>query len=447
MRLTLWYAIAATVTAAIFMGIGRGFVERSYIDGVDLMNDKEFEEIRPRIESKDTANNKQALIDAILHHTEIDASLFFFQVGTSDDNPFFISSNLAGHYLPEEVHTHAHITVDDDELGLLRVAEYKASGFDIHIASSLENFRALESNLARLAVLILIAVFLTSLAVGYFMSRVALKPIETIRRTAAQITVKNLSQRIDIPDTGDEVAELAGFLNQMFDRLEASFNQVQQFTADASHELKTPLSLIRLNAESLSKSDCGSNPETTQLVTNQLDLIDQLNRIINDLLVLAKADAGVLNLSYAKVPLHQFIEDFAEDARALCEDKGIQFQNDNFANSTANIDLTWIRHLLFNLFSNAIKHSSPNSTITLATRNDSSHWTVSLTDEGTGIPEEQIGKVFDRFFTSSYQPENKGAGLGLALCKSIVNQHSGTISIRNRNESSGIVVEFSIPFN
>lgn len=446
-RLTLWYAIAATITAAVFMMLGRSMIEKNFIHGVDLLNDKEFEEIRSRLENEIPSKNKDLITSAIIEHTEIDAALFFFQVGTSDSNPFFISSNLAGHYLPAEVHGHRRITISNNELGLVRVAEYKLGTLDIHIGTSLETFEIFNQRLNRLFTLAIIAIFLTSLLIGYFLSCIALRPIESIRKTASKIDIDNLDQRIDIPDTGDEVAELATFLNRMFDRLEASFSQAQQFTADASHELKTPLSLIRLNAESLSKTAFKNDPKASQMLDGQLLLIDQLNRIINDLLILAKADSGVLKMRFEKSNLYQLIEDFAEDAKALCEDKNITFINDNFANASASIDTTWIRHLLFNLLSNALNHSPEGSTISIHSTNDSFYWNITIADGGPGIEEEHLQKVFNRFYRVNDAKNETGSGLGLSICKSIASAHHGSLALNNRSDEIGIVARFSIPIS
>jgi signal transduction histidine kinase len=444
-RLTIWYALSVTLTAAVFMLFGRYHLRESYIAGIDLLNDTEFGEILPKILTNQDKGNSAAAIDAIKGHTELDASLFFFQVGHDHEDTFFTSTNLGGHSLPKSVHQQRRITVEDEYLGTIRVGEYEAAGFDIHIASSLQGLVALENNLQRVAVLGLISIFLTSMGIGFAFSRYALKPISAIERTALLISAKNLSERIPLPKTEDEVSRLAILLNSMFDRLQSSFEQVQRFTADASHELKTPLSLIRINTEEMLGKLDSPKEERAQMLENQLDQIDALNKVINDLLILAKADAGSLKLSLSLQNCQDVLNDFAQDAKVLCEDKGLIFVLNNNYNGLVNFDLLWLRHLLFNLLANAIEASPDNGTISLSTKSKNEFCEIEILDEGAGIPEDKLLRVFERFFQES--SNERGSGLGLSICRSIAQLHGGDLTLENRKSRSGIRVTISLPIS
>jgi signal transduction histidine kinase len=335
--------------------------------------------------------------------------------------------------------------VEDEYLGTIRVGEYEAAGFDIHIASSLQGLVALENNLQRVAVLGLISIFLTSMGIGFAFSRYALKPISAIERTALLISAKNLSERIPLPKTEDEVSRLAILLNSMFDRLQSSFEQVQRFTADASHELKTPLSLIRINTEEMLGKLDSPKEERAQMLENQLDQIDALNKVINDLLILAKADAGSLKLSLSLQNCQDVLNDFAQDAKVLCEDKGLIFVLNNNYNGLVNFDLLWLRHLLFNLLANAIEASPDNGTISLSTKSKNEFCEIEILDEGAGIPEDKLLRVFERFFQES--SNERGSGLGLSICRSIAQLHGGDLTLENRKSRSGIRVTISLPIS
>jgi signal transduction histidine kinase len=441
-RLTIWYSLAATGTAALILVLGHYVIKENFLSGMDLLNDAEFEEIRPRITALEAIGSDQAAIHAIKEHTEIDASLFFFQVGHSDNDSFFTSSNMGRHEFPKVVHQKRRITIHDKELGPLRVGEYKAGGYDIHIASSLQGKESVEANLMKINILILVSVFLISLAIGYCLSRIALKPLTSIQATASKITAHNLSERITVPNTGDELASLATFLNSMFDRLQRSFAEVQRFTADASHELKTPLSLIRLNTEELLKQGETSPEEKSKILSNQLDQIDRLNRIISDLLILSKVDAGALKLTLSTQSTRSFISDFAEDAAALCEDANLELIVENDCDTFTNFDATWLRHLMFNLLSNAIRHSPAGSTLRIDSKKSETNWRIVFEDEGNGIPPEKIDRIFERFYKAH---TGEGSGLGLALCHSVAQRHNGSITIKNREDRSGLHVEVSLP--
>ena len=440
-RLTVWYALAATITAAIFLVVGQLVLERSFIEGVDMMNDSEFEEIEPRILDYEAQGSEEAAVKAILDHTEIDAALFFFQVGHSHNETFFTSSNMAGHALPVSVHRMPRITINDSELGALRVSEYQAGGYDVHIASSLEGLHTLNQNLVRIALMILVAVFLTSLVVGYILSRIALNPIANIQKTASRINGDNLGERIVISDTKDEVADLAKLLNAMFDRLQSSFKQVQRFTADASHELKTPLSLIRINAEELLNS-LGGGSENRRNAEAQIDEVERMNHVINDLLILSKADAGVLDLKLESCSVKECLDDFVQDAILLCEDKGLRFDCDNSCERLVRIDRVWLRNTFFNLLSNAIKFSPEGGLISMKSFCREEGAFIVMEDEGPGVDDKDLDRIFDRFFRKS---SLRGSGLGLALCRSIVEQHGGIIGALNRTDRSGLRVELRLP--
>lgn len=442
-RITLWYAFAATLTAGVFMFTGRFLIEESYIEGIDQLNDAEFEEIRPRIEKLSEGRDEESIIQRVSKHTELDASLFFFQIGRSHHGVFFKSANLGGHELPEVVHGHDKITVVDEDLGKLRVSEYTVDGYDIHIASSLEGLYVLLGKLFKLGAIGLVATFLGSVLVGRLLSRIALKPITKIERTAARIDADNLGERIDIEDTQDEVSRLARLLNRTFERLERSFEEVRRFTAEASHELKTPLSLIRLNAESMSTKSEGG--ELRKMAENQVNLVDDLNKVVGDLLLLAKADSGVLRLSVSEHAVENFVDEFAVDAGVLCEDRGLHFEHRNLFEGNVSFDLSWMRQVWFNLVSNAIRFSPEGGTIELKSYCEQDNWIVEIRDEGPGIEESKLQRVFERFYSAEDPKGGKGVGLGLPLCQSIARLHHGSIDVSNRNERSGIVVTIVIP--
>jgi two-component system heavy metal sensor histidine kinase CusS len=448
-RLTLWYALAATGTALVFLLLGRIALENNYVAGLDDLNDKEFEEIRPRIAEVDPGLPADAyereVILAIQHHTEIDASLFFFQVSRPDHSTFFTSGNLSGHTFPDSIWAADRLSVEDEELGPVRVSTYEVGGTIVHIASSLLGWQSLNNKLLGVAFVILAAVLFTSLVIGFLLSRVALNPISNIQRIAARINAENLGERIPVPGSQDEVAQLTVLLNMMFDRLQGSFEQVRRFASEASHELKTPLSLVRLRAEELLKEEHALGPEAREEVLNQLEDIERLGKVIEDLLVLSKSEAGALSLNLRVHSTARFIEDFATDARALAEDQGIRFEYQHPRDFDATFDEIWIKHVLFNLLSNALKFAPSDSLITLTSTCENDSWNLTLDDEGPGVAEAKLHRIFDRFFSESGNQPIKGAGLGLAICRSIVQQHRGIITASRRPSLTGLRVEIRLP--
>lgn len=444
-RMTLFYAVAATLTTAAFMFVGRVLIIESYLKGLDLLNDNEFAEIEPRMKPYAIAGDEGGVIAAIREHTELDASFFFFQVGRSHNDVFFMSSNMGGHTLPLEVHGAARTSVTDEDAGRLRVAEYRVGEYDLHIASSLDGLYGLLENLYKLGGLSLMAVFLLSIVVGSFLSGWALRPIAAIQRTASRISAENLSERIKSLDTGDEVAQLGALLNSMFDRLERSFEEVRRFTADASHELKTPLALIRLQAERLKGRAVSEDEEWLRLVESQIEAVDSLNKVVNDLLILAKAEAGALRLDRGTHSVSDFVGDFAEDASALCEDRGLRFRFESRCAAQADFDPVWMRHVLFNLVSNAIRFSPPSGLIELDSRQEGGSWLMELRDEGPGIAVGREEQVFERFYNEEDPSGGKGSGLGLPLCRSIARLHGGDVTLSRNASGVGAKVVVRLP--
>lgn len=444
-RLTLWYALIVTFSIAAVLVFGRYYLESSLVKGVDLLNEVEFQEIKSRMDAANAGGNREALLQAIRAHAELDAALYVFQVGTSHENVIYRSANLGPHQLPKEVHGQARVTVTDEDLGPLRSSEFNYGGLDIHIASSLESAEALFGNYTRASIYACLLAFLVSLGVGHGLSRLAMRPVAAIQASARRITASNFKERIPIPNTQDEIARMAALLNEMLDRLEDSYQQVKRFTAEASHEFRTPLSIIRLQAERLLSNPDLPFADQEQALTEQMEEIERLNKMIDDLLLISKADAGVMTLDRKRVDLQDFLEEFRCDAELLAEEKGIRFSLEAGNVSEWTFDSSWIRQVLLNLLANAISASKAGTTITLSVEKAGAELAMRMLDEGGGIPEDQLVRIFNRFERLDKPGESKGNGLGLAICESIVHRHGGRIFARNRNDVAGLVVELRLP--
>jgi two-component system heavy metal sensor histidine kinase CusS len=286
---------------------------------------------------------------------------------------------------------------------------------------------------------------ITSLVIGLVISRMLLTPIRNIRDTANRIRFDNLSERIQVNKAEDEVTDLALLLNQMFDRIEASFNQVNRFTAEASHELKTPLTLIRLHAESMVRDEhiSNKNRETAQ---NLIEEVDRLTRIIENLLFLSRADAQAVSLDLQANSIKAFLENFKQDALVLAEHSGKTFELQKFESREICFDPKSMRQVLLNLLTNAIQASPGNGKILLKSFFVDDKWHLTMEDQGSGLTSAQCEKVFGRFVRfSNLKHQSQGSGLGLAICSSIVQLHNGSIHAINSDLYSGLKIEIAIP--
>lgn len=443
LRLTVWYAFVVTLTVAGVLFVGRFSLESHMISGIDLLNEIEFEEIRARLDEAE--GDPERLVAVMQAHAELDAALYFFQIGGREGAPLFKSSNLAAYQLPRAVHGQAHVTVMDDELGSIRSAEFEYAGLSIYIASSLDNFEILFAGYRKTSYNLCAGVFFLSIVFGYFLSRLAIRPIVSIQSSAREITASDFHERIPVPNTGDEVSEMAQLLNAMLDRLEVSYEQVKRFTAEASHEFRTPLSIIRLQAERLLEHPDLPEVERTLALTDQMEEVGRLNKIIEDLLFLAKADTGIMPLNVKKVHLSEYLADLGDDCRLLAEESGVAFAVEGDVDVDWHFDAVWIRNVLLNLFMNSLAVSQTGQTICLSVNVDDRGLCFQMKDEGAGVPDEQLELMFNRFERLDRSVGTPGNGLGLAICRSIVELHGGEISASNRSGRSGLSVEILLP--
>src|SRR5262249_49605290 len=259
--------------------------------------------------------------------------------------------------------------------------EFHKMPFEVTIATPMRPVRDVMDSYIKVCVLLLAAMVVASLAIGLGMARFVLWPVRLIRDTAKRIGYDNLSERIPVPDVHDEIADLARLLNEMFDRLERSFHQVRRFTADASHELKTPLSLLSLNAEKM-LVDEKLPPALREAVQEQLEELGRLNQIIDELLFLSKADAHAVKLDLKPQTPAPLVQAFAQDASVLAEHHGRRFSFDHQGDGKVAFDPKWIRQVLLNLLTNAIHVSPDDGLISVHSEVTAERWRGGGGDQG-----------------------------------------------------------------
>lgn len=425
-RLAAWYALTATATLAILFVAGYFLLQNNLIRGLDLLNAAEYEQIRSRL-GPDPKSLDPSQIDArIRETTEYAKVLFYIDVHSPGTGTIFRSMNLDGKDIPD-VKGKRTFNAFVDNVGELRVGEFILTPFEVTIGTSLGQVHETMSFYVNVCAGLLTAMLVSSIFIGIGMSRMVLRPVRAIRATAMRIGSDNLAERIPVGEVKDEISDLAQLLNQMFDRLAESFDQIRRFAADASHELKTPLALVRLHAERL-LVDGALSPSQRDSIHVQLEEVTRLNRIIEELLFLSRADAQAIRLLPAAQDPADLLRDFVQDAAVLAEHKGCRFVHSHGGEGRVEVESNRIRQVLMNLVSNAIKATPPGRTITLHSELRERTWRVSVTDEGPGLLPEQRDKLFERFVRFATDDANdRGSGLGLAICRSIVALHGGRI--------------------
>lgn len=446
-KLTLWYALSATSTLAILLVIGYKLLENRLIHGLDMLNYSEFQQIRASL-GPDYRNLTPDVMNARVRETSDSSNVLFYIVVDHPAHPrnvvFFSSKNLKNRAIPDIPGKRAY-TTSAPGLGELRVSEFVMAPFDVTIATSVQQVREGMRSYRLVCAAVLLAMLLLSAGIGLGLSHMLLQPLRLIRETANGIRSDNLSERIPVGPARDEISELAALLNQMFDRLESAFDQIRRFADEASHELKTPLSLVRLHAEKM-LGDEALPASAVDAVVVQLEELARLNRIIDELLFLSRAEAGAIPFELKQTDARAFLETFAQDAQALAGHHGLRFIHQHTGSDHALFEAKWIRQVLLNLLANAIRFSPPGGEVAVRSAVDDGRWRVCLEDEGPGVPPESRARIFERFVRLGRRDdEGTGHGLGLAICRSILDMHGGLIWAEGREPGPGLRVIFEIP--
>ncbi|MFI5337201.1 MAG: ATP-binding protein [Opitutales bacterium] len=467
-RLALWYMLATIVAFAGLFRVGRFLLEQHILHSLDLLNSTQFEQIRHRLGPDQDLTNSEQVQQRVRESLELSQVRFYVQI-RQQGRIIFVSRSLGRRTIPD-VPAPGEVTADFftaifgagglnignlparrnynvvvGEMGELRASEFDLGPARMLIATSKLHVREIIRGYEQVFAGLFVLVVAGSAGIGYGLSRLALRPVRLIQETANHISSDNLSERIPVPPVQDEISNLARLLNQMFDRLEKSFNQVRHFNAEASHELKTPLMLVRLQTEKL-LLDGGLTPVQEEALEIALDEITRLNTTIEELLFLARAEAQAITLVRLSQSPAAFIDTFTQDALVLADSRGVRLGASHTGTGELAFDARWLRQVLLNLLTNALNHAPAGSTITLRSQFDGKNWRVAVEDAGEGVPAAQLERIFERFVRLGTPSEtNNGSGLGLAISRSIVQLHGGRIFAELPEKGSGLRVVFEIP--
>ena len=276
------------------------------------------------------------------------------------------------------------------------------------------------------------AVLLLGLAGGWWIATRAIRPIDDISATAEKISAGDLSQRIDATDAGSELGQLAAVLNSTFARLDAAFTQQKQFTSDAAHELRTPVSVILTQTQSTLNRE-RSAAEYRETLEACQRAAQRMRRLVESLLDLAKLDSGQVSLQCAPLDLAQTAAECLELVRPLASERGIALQSD-LAPANCEGDSDRLALVITNLLTNAIHHNRDGGEVRIVTSNGDGEALLTVADNGPGIAVEHLPRIFDRFYRAdAARTASQGrAGLGLAISKSIVDAHGGTLEVASQ---------------
>ena len=443
-RLTLLYAAAATASAAVLFVSGYVMLNQRLVHGLDALNAAEFEQLKVRLGPDHRALTPR-IIDERIHETaEAGSALFFINVDEPRSGMMFYSRNLKHRSIPDVKGQHIY-HAELPGIGEIRVQEFVMAPFDVTIATPMTQVRSsMRSYIAVCAGLLLTMLF-ASAAIGLGLSNMVLRPLKQIRETAKRISSDNLSERIPVPAHEDELTDLAQLLNQMFGRLENSFAQVKRFAAEASHELKTPLSLIRLHGEKLLEDET-LPPQSVDAIVVQLEEVARLNRTIEEMLFLSRIEANAVPLDLREDTPARMLASFGQDAQVLAEHHRRRFQLEVHGEGTVACEERWLRQVWLNLLTNAFAATADAGLVTMTSRIGDGVWQLVVEDDGPGLRHEELERIFERFAQfGPVERRSTGSGLGLAISRGIVALHAGEIVAENRRDRTGLRVTVTIP--
>jgi len=297
-----------------------------------------------------------------------------------------------------------------------------------------------------------IALLLASIG-GYFLARKSLAPVVSMSATAARISAANLHERLPVANERDELGGLARVINALLARLDASFEQQRRFMADASHELRTPIAIMRSEAEVALSQQERSNRELRESIVIFKDETKRLTGIVEDLFMLARADAGQYKLTRRECYLEEIAGEVTRAVRTLVAEKGLTLQLDATEEMPFHGDENLLRRLLLNLVDNALKYTPTGGAVTVSCKPEGKRYVITVSDTGAGIPAEAQPHIFDRFYRADSARSrtedddsalSSGAGLGLSIARWIAEAHDGTLELQH-SSNAGSVFQLILP--
>jgi heavy metal sensor kinase len=441
LRLTVWY-VAIFALAQLVFGAGMWFILRHRLyDIVDDNLEGQAADLKNFMEAQKKDASIPKLQEEVAEEYNLEHSGTYLQiylgggqwlyrspllqaypVATFEPGnvgrPFFEDRRLAGkpfRFIVEKLQVNGHV--------------YTALA-GMQINDEVKTLASFRTYLLMFAPLVL----LVAASGGYWLSRKALSPMDALARTARAISGANLSSRVEKLNTGDELQRLSDTLNEMLDRIETAFLRVTQFTADASHELRTPISLVRTEAELALRRSRG-DAEYKEALRHILLEAERTTSLIEQLLSLARADSGRETLNLRPVTLAEILYGVAEGWRPVASLRNLQF--------TATIDEkefsvlgdeTALRRVVDILLDNAFKYTPSPGTVTLSLEQKGEHAVITVRDSGVGIADDEQSNIFERFYRVDKARSRAlgGAGLGLAIARWIVLQHHGSLAVESR---------------
>ncbi len=448
-QLTAWYATSLVVLLLIFCGLIDALMHERLLARTDFELDEELHELVLEI---NLAQDREELARQLAlrfgeHKT------FEFLILAEDGERIFQSRRLGGATVPDPAEFSSDgihsASAQLSEMGDTRIAAQRIATplgpMTVRVLMPLGLYLAELRDLRWLMLAVGPLMALVSLVGGYWLARRSLAPVDRMTQAAARITAQQLDERLDVVNPHDELGRLATTFNGLLDRLEKSFAELRNFTADAAHEFRTPLAVMRTTLEVALHS-----PRSATYYENCLqELVEEIERLTslsNQLLLLAREDAGLSDDAAEPIDLGTLVEGVSNDLEPLAQEKSLVVDCQTPAEIVVAGERQPLRRVFLNLLQNALNASPVGGEIQLRLAVDDHRATVTILDSGPGIAAEHLPHIFERFYRidPSRSRETGGTGLGLAICRAVIVRHGGSIHITSRL-AQGTVVSVMLP--
>ncbi len=448
-RLTAWYSLILGVSLGIFGTLAYVAISHSMRATVDGELRQRAQAVRDII-NEDAPSGEAALKDEFRELADSQGTGARLRVAYQGGAVIYASPELQQAIEPRRAQGRLRpfsAAIQGERFRFVReTVEAGGAKYDVEVGASRKEFdRSLERFRGLLYGVEPFFLILAALG-GYWLSRRALAPVDHITQAARSIGGHDLSRRLAVPHTGDELNRLAETLNEMLSRLEAAFHRITQFTADASHELRTPVSVMRTTAE-ITLRKPRSEAEYREALSRILDESEKVSRLIDQLLLLARADSGSAVLPMTRSDLKRALESACREANVLADAKHLKFSQSIPEKPVwVQGDTVSLERLFMILLDNAVQYTPSGGEIDVHLDADDGFAVANIRDTGSGIAQEDIGHVFDRFYRAdrARSRESGGTGLGLAIGRWIAEAHRGEIRVESELKK-GLTFQVRIP--
>jgi len=455
-KLAFWYTIVFAFTFVFISWAAYTFIIQTLYDSLDQSIKNEAGWISARFDKHLSREESDQIVkEDILEHASFFPIKEYIEIWDSSGKIYYQSPNLKY----EDTLT-SHVNVNPEKVPIIktittfrnhdiRLIIRKLPRHTVYLAMPTESITSATNQLFKIIAWMGPIVLVLAAIGGTLLAKQSFSKINQVIETAQRINADRLYDRIPEHTAKDEIGKIISTFNDMISRLEFSFNQLKQFSADASHELKTPLTVMRVQLETALDSKVSMN-DIRKIVANCLDETLRMNTIIESLLLLSKKDVGQEIIEKKPVDLKHLILQTYDESVIIASQPQISVVLDNLSDANVLGDEQRLRQMLLNLIDNAIKYNHPSGSIHIGMSLDDQFAKITIADTGIGISSSEIPRIFDRFYRidKARSRELGGSGLGLSIAKLIVDAHGGSISVSsNLNKGSEFTVLLPLSVN